>query len=525
MRTALFLLLLLAIAAVPGSLFSQRSSDPNGVTLYFTNNPTLAPILDKFQLFDVYTSAWFSAIYLLLFISLIGCVIPRAIHHAKALRSRPPRTPSHVERLGTFSAFEVAPGQVDVSGAPITAASAVESARVLLRRAGYRVKLFDGAAKDGSGALSVSSERGYLRETGNLIFHVALIGILFAVGIGGGFGYTGQKVLVVGQAFANVRLTFDSFTPGRFFSDTQLDPYRIVLNSFSARYEEQNLNAYGLPIDYTAKVTTYRGQSTKGTQETIKVNSPLEIGGNQVYLLGNGYAPHLTVRDPSGTTVFSEPVPFLPQDANLMSLGIIKVPDGLQKQVGMRSFFYPTALKTAAGGLASSHPDLRAPELSLVMYTGDLGINSGDPKSVYALDVSKMTEVAGPNVATAAIHLKPGETAEIPGGLGTVSFDNMAPDGDKSNLEKSVPRFASLDVHRDPTQGWALFFAICVLVGLLTSLFIPRRRVWIKATDEEGGRIRLEYAGLARGEDPGLAGAVAEIARRHSQQLGLKLIE
>ncbi|MCU1513319.1 MAG: cytochrome c biosis protein ResB, partial [Microbacteriaceae bacterium] len=314
MRTALFLLLLLAIAAVPGSLFSQRSSDPNGVTLYFKNNPSLAPILDKFQLFDVYTSAWFSAIYLLLFISLVGCVIPRTTHHYKALISKPPKTPARLERLSEFSAAELAAGQVDSAGNPITSVSAIEAARSMLRRSGYRVQVFDGPDR------SVSAERGYLRETGNLVFHTALIGILLSVGIGGGFGYTGQKVLVVGQAFANVRLTFDSFSPGRFFTDNALEPYRLVLNSFTTKYEEENLNAYGQPIDYTAKVTTYEGQSTKGTKATIKVNDPLRIGGNDIYLLGNGYAPYITVKDPQGTVVFSEPVPFLPQDANLTSL-------------------------------------------------------------------------------------------------------------------------------------------------------------------------------------------------------------
>jgi len=517
MRTALLLLLLLAIAAVPGSLFSQRTSDPNGVTQYFANNPTVAPILDKFQLFDVYSSVWFSAIYLLLFISLIGCVIPRAIHHAKALRSRPPKTPAHLERLGSFAAFEIAPEQVDAAGTTITAATAVASARALLRRSGYRVQLFD------SGALSVSSERGYLRETGNLLFHIALIGILIAVGIGGGFGYTGQRALVVGQTFANVRLTFDSFNPGRFFSDNQLTPYRISLDSFAVKYEEQNLNAYGQPIDYTADVTTYDGQSSKGTKQVLKVNSPLEIGGNQVYLLGNGYAPHFTVRDAAGTVVYSEPVIYLPQDANLTSIGIIKVPDGLKQQIGMRSFFYPTAATSTTGGTESTHPDLRNPEVSFVMYKGDLGINKGVPQSVYSLNTDKLTEIAGPDVSAAAIHLKPGETAKIPGDLGTISFDNMAPAGDKKNLEKSVPRFVSFDIHRDPTQGWVLLFAILVLIGLLTGLFVPRRRVWVKAIEQEGGIIRLEYAGLARGEDPALDAAVADIATRHSQQLGLRL--
>ena len=102
MRTALVLLLLLAIAAVPGSIVPQRSADPNGVTQYFTDNPDLAPVLDNLQLFDVYTSAWFSAIYILLFVSLIGCVIPRTQHHWKALRARPPRTPARLARLDAY---------------------------------------------------------------------------------------------------------------------------------------------------------------------------------------------------------------------------------------------------------------------------------------------------------------------------------------------------------------------------------------------------------------------------------------
>ena len=91
MRTALVLLLFLAIAAVPGSLFPQRTADPNGVIQWERDNPDVFPLADAIGLFDVYQSPWFSAIYLLLFTSLIGCVIPRAKHHYKALRSQPPR--------------------------------------------------------------------------------------------------------------------------------------------------------------------------------------------------------------------------------------------------------------------------------------------------------------------------------------------------------------------------------------------------------------------------------------------------
>ncbi|MCU1534198.1 MAG: cytochrome biosis protein, partial [Glaciihabitans sp.] len=93
MRTALFLLLLLAFAAVPGSLVPQQTSDPNGVIQYRAANPELSKFLDAFGVFNTYTSIWFSAIYLLLFISLVGCIIPRTRHHIDALRTKPPKTP------------------------------------------------------------------------------------------------------------------------------------------------------------------------------------------------------------------------------------------------------------------------------------------------------------------------------------------------------------------------------------------------------------------------------------------------
>jgi cytochrome c biogenesis protein len=99
MRIAILLLLLLAIAAVPGSLFSQTTSDPNGVIDYKRTHPELYPILKAMGMFDVYSSGWFSAIYILLFISLIGCVLPRTKHHWQALRARPPRTPVRLQRL------------------------------------------------------------------------------------------------------------------------------------------------------------------------------------------------------------------------------------------------------------------------------------------------------------------------------------------------------------------------------------------------------------------------------------------
>ncbi|RXZ72704.1 cytochrome c biogenesis protein ResB [Agromyces albus] len=515
MRTALLLLLLLAIAAVPGSLVPQRSSDPNGVVQYFTDNPALAPVLDGFQMFDVYTSAWFSAIYLLLFVSLIGCVIPRTKHHLEALRARPPRTPVRLSRLAGYTErpLPVSAGAVSTGSTSSGADAAIDAAAKQLRQAGYRVERFD--ARDEA---SVSAERGYLRETGNLVFHTALLGVLVAVGIGGGFGFAGQRVIVEGQSFVNTLAAYDSFNPGRFFDDTSLKPYRISLEELDAVYETRNQDAIGQAIDFTAHVTV-QGQGEQATEETVKVNEPLYTHGTDVYLLGNGYAPTITVRDADGEVVFTDSVPFLPQDANLTSIGVVKVPDGLEEQVGMVGFFYPTQSELASGAYTSSYPDLIFPVLTLNVYQGDLGIDGGEPTSVYTLDPSSMEQLTGGSTGVDSIELKPGETAELPNGLGSVSFDNADPDAAEGDLSQSVPRFASFDIHHDPSQLWVLVFAILILAGLLVSLFVPRRRMWVKAATRPDGRVVLEYAALARGEDPGLEAAVTAFADRHAAGL------
>ena len=503
MRTALFLLLLLAVAAVPGSLVPQVSSDPNGVIQYRRNSPDVAAVLDALQVFTTYTSVWFSAIYLLLFVSLIGCVIPRARHHFDALRARPPRTPAKLARLDGFTTRE--------SSAETTAI--VDSAELLLRREGYRTERYSSTDRAAAGERaepdSVSAERGYARETGNLVFHTALIGVLVAVGIGGGFGYSGQRVIVEGEAFSNNLANYDSFNPGRFFVSSALEPYSIGLDSFEVVYEQNNLSALGQALDFTAAVTTTT-QDAQPQAAQIKVNEPLSIGQMQVYLLGNGYAPVVTVRDPDGTVVFSQPTACLPQDGNLTSICIIKVPDGLDEQIGMRGFLYPTTVTLATGALASNFPDLLNPTLTLEVYTGDLGLDNGTATSAYVINTDSLTQIAGRDADAATIALTPGDSIELPNGLGSVEL-------------AAIPRFVSLDVHHDPSQLWVLVFSVLVVAGLLTSLYIPRRRVWVKVAANADGTHTIEYAGLARGEDPGLDAAVVAIAEKHTQALSIRL--
>ncbi|NUU52332.1 cytochrome c biogenesis protein ResB [Curtobacterium luteum] len=510
MRTALFLLMLLALAAIPGSLVPQRTADPNGVVQYKADHPALYPVLDKLQVFDTYTSVWFSAIYLLLFVSLIGCIVPRTKHHWQALRTRPPKTPVRLGRLAGFRSVPVDATSVTTAADGTDAATglpsvdhAVTRAMALLKRSGYRVERFGD---------SVSAERGYLRETGNLVFHAALVGVLVAVGVGGGFGFTGQRLLVEGQTFSNSLVAYDSFNPGRWFRQSDLQGYNLKLDKFVTKYEETNLNALGQALDYDATVTTTTKSGVSKTQR-LGVNDPVSIGGTNVYLLGNGYAMQVTVRDGKGNVAFKDVVPFLPQDANYTSVGVIKVPDAEPDQLGLQGFFYPTAQEMSTGAFRSAYPDTENPLLSLQVYTGDLGLDDGVPQSVYTLDTSGLKEIAGTRADAASVQLKPGQTKQLPDGAGSITFDG-------------VKRYVSLDVHHDPSQLWVGGFALLSTLGLLTSLFVPRRRVWVKAVPRKGaehGEYDLEYAGLARGEDPNLERAVADIAQRHMSDLGVRI--
>lgn len=491
MRTALVLLLLLAIAAVPGSLVPQRSADPNGVTQYYTDNPELAPVLDGLQLFDVYTSVWFSAIYLLLFISLIGCVIPRTKHHAKALRARPPRTPARLARLDDHVQRTVAltPG-ADVDAA---ADEAIDLAADQLRRAGYRVERYDGGA-----VRSVSAERGYLRETGNLLFHTALVGVLVCLVVGDFTHYRGQAVVVEGRGFANSRLAYDSFEAGRGFRPESLVPFRITLDRFESTFDPATL----LARDFTAEVTV----DEPGRDEragTIKVNHPLSVGGAKIYLMGNGYAPQIEVHDAAGELAFSGPVPFLPQDTVYSSQGVVKVPDVTSgPQIGLVGYLLPTAVEEPAGFWRSVHPLPLDPALVLSVWTGDLGLDAGLPQNVYELDEEGMTQVTEQTAAgerPRTVVVRPGQTVDLPEGLGTVT------------LGEELPRFVALDLRHDPTLTVILVFALAAILGLGLSLFTPRRRVWVRARHTSEGTTVVEVAALARGDDPGLEAEVDSV--------------
>ncbi len=482
MRTALLLLLLLAVAAVPGSVFPQRRVNVGQVEQYLAENPGYGPWLDRLGLFDVYSSPWFSAIYLLLFVSLVGCVLPRTRVHLRALRAAPPRTPRRLERLPGHTLVEVDRPVDDV----------LDTLAATLRRRRYRVARHDGA--------SVSAERGYLAETGNLVFHLALLALLVAVAAGSLFGWSGQVLVVEKTAFANSVASYDSFEAGPRVDRGTITPFAFTLEQLRVRFETRAQGSqFGAPRQFDADLTVRDEPGAVPRRVTVSPNQPLDSDGARVFLLGNGYAPVVTVRDGNGDVAFSGPVPFLPTgEANYKSLGVVKVPDAKPRQIGLTGFFLPTYGIDPQQGPVSLFPDAAEPRLALAVFVskpGEDGLTSGGPTSVYTLDTARLEQIRDAEGEPLRLLLAPGTQTVLPGGAGTVSFDGLR-------------RYAAFDVRYDPSKVWVLAAAVLTLVGLTTSLFVRRRRVWFSARVDGSGRTVVEGAALARGDDPGLTGEV-----------------
>jgi cytochrome c biogenesis protein len=481
MRTALFLLLLLAVAAVPGSTFPQRSIDAARTNQWITDHPTAGPLLDRLGFFDVYASPWFAAIYLLLFVSLIGCVLPRLRIHWHQLRSAPPRAPRRLERLGAHARAEVDADPEEVR----------ERLRTVLRSRRYRVHAHD--------PTTLSAEKGYVRESGNLVFHLALIGVLVGVAWGHLLGWKGDVILPVGQTFANTLSRYDTFSPGPWVDPTDLEPYTLRLDRLDATFETEDTGRgqFGAPRDFTAH-TTFTPADGQPEDRTIRVNHPLETGGGTVFLLGNGYAPHITVTDGDGTVIYSGATPFLPQDNNYTSVGAVKVPGAEPEQLGFAGFFLPTGTIDEQGP-RSVFPDLLDPQLVLTGFSGEL-FPDGAPQSVYTLDTGAMAPLPGTDGSDQLrILLRPGDTVDLPDGRGSVTFDG-------------VDRFAGLSIRTDPGKSLTLASALLALAGLVASLVVRRRRVFVRVGPAEGGtRTVVSVGGLAKDDDEGMGDEVTAV--------------
>ncbi|CAN5349901.1 cytochrome c biogenesis protein ResB [soil metagenome] len=487
MRTALILLFLLALAAVPGSLLPQRSLNQAAVSAYFAEQPDLAPILDRLGMFDVFAAPWFAAIYLLLFISLIGCLSSRVPWHVRALRAPPPAAPARLERL---------PESADRTVTGVPAEVAVD-AEAMLRRGRWRV-----LRRERGGVVELSAEKGYLRETGNLAFHLSLVALLAGLAAGKLFGYEGSVLVQEGAGFCNSFQQYDTYRNGPFADAGDLTPLCVDLERFGVEYEPDLT-----PALFTADINYSRELGGSESAYPLEVNSPLRTDGVRLYLTGHGFAPRFTVTYPDGSLLEDVSAPFLPEDpGTLASSGAVKLPDRPNPgpdddQLAIEGFFVPTAAADDAAILTSIDPRPRNPAVAIVAYAGSIGIDSGRPQNVYTLDQRQIERGALERVAAGNLFV--GETLTLPDGT-QIRFEGYR-------------QWAALQLSHDPGQLTVLAAAVVMLVGLLGSLLVGRRRVWLRisaapADDARGApRTVIAAGGLAKTDGGGFGTEFADL--------------
>lgn len=474
MRVALQLLFLLAVASIPGSVFPQRTQSQIKVREYLANNPDFGPWLDRFGMFDVYGSIWFTAIYVLLMISLMGCIIPRTKVHLQASLAKPPSSPKNLNKFENYVSF--------------TAASKNLAAIVcVLQGNKYRLRVEDD---------HIAGEKGYLRETGNLLFHIALLFILFAVAIGSLFGYRGQIIVREGVGITNVLAQYDTFAPGALFNTDRLEPFSVELEKLEVDFELAG-NTPGQALDFRAYLN-HAEAGGETTSSVIGVNSPLDIGNASLFLLGHGYAPVIEIKDKNGNVVFNDSVIFLPQDGNFLSTGVIKVPD-MKPQYGFDGIFAPTAAINTEGNFESIYPDVIDPILFLAAFKGDLGLDEGVPQNVFQLNTDELKQV----------------------GMKTLSLGDTWEFEDGSVTFTRIDRFATFNIASDPGQNFALLAALLAIIGVSMSLYVQRRRVWVRFVPA-GRAYTVEIAMISRHEDQSLQSALLHIQSECEKALGVE---
>lgn len=490
MGTALVLLFLLALGAVPGALLPQRSLNESKVDIYLLEHPVLGEVFDRLQLFDVFSSFWFTAIYVLLFISLVGCLTPRIIEHIRSLRAVPVPAPRNLGRLPRHA-------EITVAGDPAAVADRISRQLKGWRRVTRR-----------SGEITeISAEKGYLREFGNIVFHFSLLGLLAAIAVGKLFGYEGNVIVIAdgGPGVCSASpAAFDSFRAGNSVDGTSLYPMCLRVNNFQAEYlPGGQATSFSSDISYQAGADLV---SDTWRPYRLEVNHPLRVGGDRVYLQGHGYAPTFTVTFPGGQRR-TQTVQFRPDNSQtLLSSGTVRVdpPAGLypaaerrRHQIAITGLFAPTQ-ELDGKLLSSSFPALRDPAVAVDIYRGDAGLDTGRPQSLFSLDQRLIEQKRLTKVKR--VNLVQGQEVTLDDGA-VVRFDGATP-------------FVNLQVSHDPGQVWVLVFALTMMAGLMVSLVVRRRRVWARIDQTGPGTVNVALGGLARTDNSGWGEELDRLAHR-----------
>lgn len=484
MRTALILLLLIGLASVVGSLVPQRPNTPQSVLQYRLDHRFWGTFFERAGLFDVFGSWWFVLLVVLLFTSLVACLVPRTRALWRALRSKPVQA-RELSALPHHAEVEV----------PTPPDQALEISRRVLRRRWYRV------ARDPDHP-ALAAERGLAREVGSLAFHWAFIFLLAGVMYGKGTGFSGFAVVVEGQTWVDAQANYDgTLKPGRFF-DGDFTGVGLRLNEF-----RNPIRRTGMPKDFVSDVDLLAADGSLIQKDEIRVNQPGQVAGISIFQVNYGWAPMFEIRQ-AGTVRWSGPVLMdqLPAPDGVPAAampwrGFIKLPGagkaGTDRAVELELWSDGRALAAALLGGSPPQPMLIEfdPVVRFSLWEGrlsDLATNRLDTSTMEVIG-SGIVRAEGRADLVEGTSLQTGER----GSGTTIAFPKLR-------------QYSVFQVSRDDGVPWVLAAAILILVALLPALYGSRRKIWVHVRHSADGAV-VQVGGLAMQRKPQFADEFARL--------------
>ncbi len=469
MKTALILLGILAIQTAIATAVPQEPNVRSTVEAWRAGEEgpgvAVSRVLDAIGAYDVYGSALFLALLMLLFLSLTACLIPRIRAWVRLVRhSQPPL----IRRVGAHDRVERF--ETGRSAGEVRAAAAE-----LLEQNNWRTRTHEGEDTPGSPGPQVAAEKGlWSREGGSLLFHLSFYVLLAAIVFGQLLTFEGQVGVVEGErGFTDTEVAYWNYQPGRWFGPEQHTGWQMQLDAFEVDWvRDPGAPGAGQPTTFRSAVTLTDGQGEM-EQAVIEGNAPHTIDGFKIHQLDWGYAARVVI-EVDGEVVHDDFLTLIAMDVAGFR-GAAKAP-AADPDVGLDLILYPYAPDNEGGEpIPTGAPWDDEPLLIVSQHRGDLQLGATQ-QSIVELDTSQL-ELEGGRL------MRLGDTGQIEDV--TISFPELR-------------RWVGFQVSTRPQIPWLLFGSALLVAGLFPALYAYRRRLWVVATpSEDGTRTLVRVSGRA----------------------------
>jgi cytochrome c biogenesis protein len=402
----------MTVRQLPGWAFRSPTDYANAMDqIHAAYDPVLGAglvnVLERLQVFQVFSSAWFSLALAVLLISIVACTIDRMPRLWRQVRD------VRVVQPDAFFDLELP------DRAALTGVTPVDAATVLRRRGFGVSEVADG------GATYLYGDRHRYTKLATLLTHAGLILFLVAAAVTSRLGFEAGLVVAEGESTTVQPIG----TPGLL----------LVKNN---GFEAPGLST-GTPTDFRTDLSVYQ-DGVEVARQTVRVNEPLAAAGFTFHQNGYGPAPDLLIRDVAGRPLWSGPVPLV-EAALERPYAQLGVPG---RDVGLQL-------------LLERAPDGQAVVLVLPYRVAGAAAD-GSP------DIQELVPMA----------IAVGETQTAPG----IDFSVQLRD---------VGEYTLLIAKRDPGQGLVWLAFLLLIVGLVITFYLPRRRVWARVSGD--GRLTAVF--------------------------------